>query len=103
MTFDRSGCRFFVPGDSDNEQVLERIPGGSVKRGLAAVTLVGTGLLDIARVVGEASKVLEASPKIPVHALASTTIAVTLYVPEGSYGDALRRLHAAFLESARDS
>jgi aspartate kinase len=103
LTADRAGCRLFVPADSGNETLLERLQGVSVTRGLAAVTLVGTGLLDIPRVVGEASKVLAASPEIPVHALVSTTIAVTLYVPEGSYGDALRRLHAAFLESARDS
>ena len=103
LTADRAGYRFFVPADSDNEQILGRFPGVSVERELAAVTLVGTGLLDIPRVVGEATKVLAASPEIPVHALASTTIAVTLYVPENAYAEALRRLHAVFLESKEAS
>ena len=104
LTTDGSGMRFFIPADSNNEHVLEgivRSVGGelSVTRNLAAVTLVGTGLLEISRVVGEASKVLATAPPIPVHALMSTTIAVTLYVPEGSYAEALRRLHEAFVES----
>ena len=105
LTADSFGLRFFAPPDSENLHVLEEMSGNlqggtlSVERGLAAVTLVGTGLLEIPRVMGEASKVLAESPAIPVHAMVSTTIAVTLYVPEESYAEALRRLHAAFVES----
>lgn len=108
LTADASGMRFFIPADSNNEHVLEGMSAGlrslggelSVTRDLAAVTLVGTGLLEISRVVGKASEVLALSPPIPVHALLSTTIAVTLYVPEHSYAEALRRLHEAFVEAA---
>jgi aspartokinase len=98
----------FVPPDSENMHVLEemgsKLQGGtlSVERGLAAVTMVGTGLLDTPRIVEAASEVLAGSPAIPVQAFVSTTIAVTFYVPEESYVEALRRLHAAFVESGRE-
>jgi len=105
LTADSYGLKFFVPVDSENEHVLEemhgRMQGLAVERGLAAVTMVGTGLLDVSRVVEEVLNVLAESPAIPVQALASTTIAVTMYVPEASYAEALRRLHGAFVESGR--
>src|SRR5262245_13390102 len=55
LTADSFGLKFFVPPDSENLHVLEemsaKLQGGtlSVERGLAAVTMVGTGLLEIPR------------------------------------------------------
>jgi aspartate kinase len=108
LAVDASTLRFFIPADADTTGALEelraraRSVGAStvVDDGLAAVTLVGTGMLNAPPVATRAVESLALSPAIPLRALVSTTMAITLYVPESAYAEALRRLHGAFVESA---
>jgi aspartate kinase len=78
---------------------LARNHGGSagVETGLAAVTLVGTGLLDAPAIAARATRSL-ASASVVLRAVSSGHLSLTLLVSEPDYLEAQRALHGEFLE-----
>jgi aspartate kinase len=102
---DGSTLSFVLPATQDTAVMLEELSGKvnaagaalRVEEQLAALTLVGTGVLDVPQVTSRAVRALAG---VPIRGLGAGSLALTLLVPESAYGDALRRLHAAFIETA---
>jgi aspartate kinase len=101
---DGTTLSFVLPANEDTPIVLEELGGRlnaagaalRVEDQLAALTMVGTGVLDVPQVT---SRSVRALAGVPIRGLSAGSLALTLLVPENAYGDALRRLHAAFIEA----
>ena len=101
---DGSTLSFVLPANEDTASLLEEL-GGKVNASgatlrvedqLAALTLVGTGVLDVPQVT---SRSVRALAGVPIRGLSAGSLALTLLVPEDAYADGLRRLHTAFIEA----
>ena len=106
LRFEGDVLTFHLPADVDASDLLEKLGTQSraigasleVEQGLAAVTLVGTGVLDATQVASRAARTLtEAS--IPIQSLQAGSVALTILLPEAAYSNAVQRLHATFVEA----
>jgi aspartate kinase len=96
--------QFHMPPPEGTE-TLERLSamarehGGSLATDTdhAAVTVVGSGILDIPAAAARTHRALAAA-RITPHSLTSTPLSLTVLVPRASYTEAQRALHREFLE-----
>ena len=109
LRFEGNVLTFHLPRDTEASDLLEKLGtqsraiGASIKvdQDLAAVTLVGTGVLDAPQVASRAARtLLEAS--IPIQSIQAGSVALTILVPQAAYSNALQRLHATFVEARTD-
>jgi aspartate kinase len=98
--------RFHIPVLPEGEDLLDRLGelatryGGTLRADLdhASVTVVGTGILDAARVSARGCRALARRGILP-RGLLTGNLSVTFLVPPDGYEEALRELHSEFLEA----
>ncbi len=105
---DRAHVAFHIPVIPEAEDILARLRelterhGGrmSVSMEHAAVSLVGTGVLDAPAVAARAYRALAEAGVAPA-SFQSGNLSLTFLVPREGYTEAQRALHREFLESAQ--